>query len=175
MYCTTVLILDPHKCSVFFHTWAARESTSGIPLDAFILKHPQIAGAKFAGCNATKTFMLNHEACRGSPEAAHVLPQLSYNVEAAEEASATSTMKQLKSIRRHLDDGTDARNLESHATSAMFRAVMKHTDASATAVKSYTTQEIAALRAEVSRLTDIIVLLAKGKLPQVLHCSAGRT
>lgn len=116
--------------SVFFQTWAARLATGGISSDAYILKHPVLAGPEFASYAANLRSTLTHAADRASAAAAQVLPQLAHTVEAAEEAAAPSTMAQLSEVQQHFPQQMDAGTVAIKAhTMSIAAAVMNHTNA----------------------------------------------
>lgn len=90
------------------------------------------------------------------------------------EAAATNTMAQLSDVQRHLSRQIDAGTVAVKAqTLSIAAAVMYNTDAEVAIVNTHTTQEVASLHVEVARLTDIVVFMAQGKLPQAVRASRG--
>lgn len=160
--------------SVYFQTWAARLATGGVPADAYVLNHPLLAGDEFTTFAAAMRSTLANAADRASAAAAQVLPQLAHTVEAAVEAAATSTMAQLVDVRQYLSARLDASTLATNEhAEATADEVMRHTDSGVSTVNAHTSQEVASLRAEVARLTDVVIHLAGGRLPPAVRASLG--
>eukprot|EP00170_Pyropia_yezoensis_P007160 contig_29221_g7182 len=140
---------------VYFQTWAARLAAGDVPLTAYVLRHPLLAGTGFAAFAATMVTALRSVEDRANEAAEQVLPQLAPTVMAAIKAVAPSTMAQLQDAEIYMAAQVDASTLaiQAHARQTA-AAAMEHANVGVATVKRHTTKEVAELRKEVSQLRD---------------------
>lgn len=160
---------------VYFQIWAARLAAGDVPLTAYVLRHPLLAGTGFAAFAATMVTALRSVEDRANEAAEQVLPQLAPTVKAAIKAVAPSTLAQLQDAEIYMAAQVDASTLaiQAHARQTAADA-MEHANVGVATVKRHTTKEVAELRKEVSHLRDVVLALLRGPSLGAASAAAGQ-